>query len=105
MFHRRRARSPSNDLALKEDPELEHPMLATQRRRVQAFRWVELRCQVEKRYRVRAVGYVVVSLSMTRGTYKHIRSRMMYSSSGLTVLSSVNHAKGIDNVGRLVFLS
>ena len=70
-----------------EDPELEHLTLMMQRRRAQTLRQIEVHPNgfwVEKRHRVRAAGYVLVDLSMTRGTYERIRPHMIYSSFGLT---------------------
>ena len=82
LARRRRSRSPRNDLALMVDPGLRRLVLMIQRCRAQAPHRNVGRLavfRVEMRHRVRAVGYVLVSLSMTRGTCKHIRRRTMYS--------------------------
>jgi hypothetical protein len=87
LARRRRSRSPRNDLALMVYPGLKHLILTIQRRRAQAPHWIEAHpagFRVEMRDRIRAVGYVLVSLSMTRGTYKRIRLRTMLSFFGLT---------------------
>lgn len=68
-------------------PESKRLILTVQGCRAQAPHRNEARlvgCRGEMRHRVRAVGYVLASLSMTHGTYKHIRLRIMYSSFGLT---------------------
>jgi hypothetical protein len=76
-------------------------VLTVQKRRTQPPRRVEVSpngVRVEKVRRVRAVGYVLVSLSMIRGTYERFRSSYKgMVPLDLPILSAIKRAKENNN--------